>query len=175
MLNVRPPRIADRSKENTPGRNKKKIKNNFENSSREIQKSDERQTHQLSTHANSEQVIPGLVIASGNSAAFSNKMILTTNSRKDRNKGSQKWKSTGPSDKNLEELYSALQVHFKPSLLKKMYSVDIETVSEALNHLKETLEGETEVFMDVQDLVLKWIFERTFSGRPDIVVNLNEF
>jgi len=175
LPNVRPPRI-DRSKENTPGRKSRKNKNNFiENSSREIQKSDERQTHQLSSHANSEQVIPGLVIAGGNSAAFSNKMILTTNSRKDRNKSSQKWKSTGPSDKNLEELYSALQVHFKPSLLKKMYSVDIETFSEALNHLKEILEGETEVFMDVQDLVLKWVFERTFSGRPDIVVNLMDF
>lgn len=56
-----------------------------------------------------------------------------------------------------------------------MYSVDIDPFSEALNSLKEILEGETEVFMDVQDLVLKWLFERTFSGRPDIIVNLMDF
>ena len=79
-----------------------------------------------------------------------NKLILTTGGR--RNRANDRWDSTGPTDSQLEELYKELQGHINSSLLKKMYSIEINTVGEALNTLQEVLDRETEVFMDVQDI-----------------------
>ena len=56
-----------------------------------------------------------------------------------------------------------------------MYSMDIKKFTEGLRNQSEILEGETEVFMDVQDLILKWMYQRSFEIRPMITTNFIEF
>ena len=123
--------------------------------------------------AQSSNDIPFIAITQASSTFPNNKLVLTTGGRKKRM--NDKWKCSGPGDKEVNQLYQELLAHVSGPLLKQMYSLDTKVFIEAINNLNEILNSETEVFMDVQDLLLKWVYHRSFELRPEITTNYIEF
>jgi hypothetical protein len=68
------------------------------------------------------------------------KLIITTQSRRARS--TERWRCTGPTDKDLDTLYSHLRNHIAGPLLKKLYSVEATTFMEGLTILENILDNQ---------------------------------
>lgn len=87
----------------------------------------------------SENSIPN--IQNGRAPNFpEGKLIITTQSRRARS--TERWRCTGPTDKDLDTLYSHLRNHIAGPLLKKLYSVEATTFMEGLTILENILDNQ---------------------------------